>query len=252
VPEPTSFRAEYAKLASDLPALARQFGCAPGAQVLRDLADFALALECIDRRLDDLAAAEDRRRLGDELLRRLRAPTAPCPGDDMPADVDLDLDLSERADRLARILASRGHGITDAFCRLAERALANTERMRSVRESAAYVACVEHEGRLTVEMTLLLLGDQVSPAFGAFLRAIAEMANLLDKLIDARADHRRGELALRPGAALHARLALAFLRRVPAAIARHPRPHRFLAWGCGWALFLAAPQLRAASDSLGP
>jgi hypothetical protein len=54
---------------------------------------------------------------------------------------------------------------------------------------------------------------------------------LVDKLIDARGDHLRGELRLHPGLRLHARLAGRALRRAPRAMLHHPRRLRLIAWG---------------------
>ena len=42
-------RPEYVKLAHGFPALAASFGCAIPAAAQRDLVDFTMALECIDR-----------------------------------------------------------------------------------------------------------------------------------------------------------------------------------------------------------
>src|SRR5262249_61640626 len=89
----------------------------------------------------------------------------------------------------------------------AKRALANSERMRKTRDPRAYIACVEEEGRLTVAMMLAIVGPWCSPPFERFLRRVSELANLVDKLIDARGDFARAEMALRPGVRAHARLA---------------------------------------------
>lgn len=223
-----STRPEYAKLADDLPELARQFGWQPPAHILRDVREFTLALDCIDQELDAMSDPEARRRFGLDVLR--------CLSGDEPAAVRRE--GLDRVERLSGILAARG--LSALFCRLARAALDNSERMRLTRDPAAYLACVEREGRLTVELTVLLLGEEASPGLVRFLRAVAEIGNLVDKLVDARRDHWRGELALRPGLRVHARLTIALVRRIPRALSCHPQRGQVVAWGVGWIAALFA------------
>lgn len=213
-------RPEYVKLADGLPALAREFGEELGAAAAGDVRVFMAALECIDRVLDAVDDAGARARLSRAIVARLDG------GDGASAHHELDGKL-----RALTAMAAR-RGIARELARLGERALDNTERMRTARDARQFVDCVRREGRLTVEMALLVAA--LDGECARFLRGVAELCNLYDKLKDARGDFRRGEMALRPGARLHARLLAATLARVPAAARLHPRLDRFVRWGLGY------------------
>jgi hypothetical protein len=202
-------RREYRALVERFPALGATFGCTLPAHVLYDLRDFTLALECIDRELDARPEREQRVELGEMIL---------------AGAVDSPPELARHVARLHELASP-------ALWSAARRALTNSERMRATRDVREYVACIEEEGRLTVEMMLAIIGPWSTPALARFLRSVAELANLVDKLVDARDDFRSGELAIAPGVAVHARLAAAALARLPGAIVTHPSALRFAAWG---------------------
>jgi hypothetical protein len=215
-------RPEYRKLAEDLPRLALAFGCALPAVAQQDLLVFTLALECIDRVLDAIPHEEERGAFGAHLLDALDGGSLEL-GDD---------ELRGHLRALRRVLAAGG--AAPRFRRVGASALANTERMRTTRDAGEYLDCVRREGRYTVELALLFVGAWLNPACRAFLRSVAEMGNLVDKLKDARGDFRRGEMAVAPDVLLHARLVGLILRRVPAAAALHPSLTGFVRWGVGY------------------
>ena len=211
-------RPEYVALVDGLPALMRDLGSTITPANLRDVRVFMLALEHIDRVLDAIVDRADRRAFGERLL------AAIANGDARFSDIELG--------ELYAVLARRGR--TAAFVALARTALVNSERMRTTRDAHEYLDAIELEGRLTVELVLLFVDPDAGPAVAAFLRAVGDIANLFDKLIDMRADHRRGELALRPSIRLHARVLARILRRLPSVAATHPRRLRFVGWSVGW------------------
>jgi len=221
IPVVDRIRPEYLKMAYGFPELAGWFGCTLPPDAHRDLLDFTLALECVDRHVD--ATPEPTARLALERAILARELTA------------LPDELARRVERLHRIAPP-------ALWTTAARALRNAERIRTARDAREYVRCVEEEGRLLVDMLLALVGQWCSPALIGFLRGVAELANLADKLIDAHGDYARGELALRPGLALHARLAFAFLGRLPAALRTHPSARRFVRWGLGYLVTMIRSQ----------
>ena len=135
-------------------------------------------------------------------------------------------------DSLRETIVARG--VAARFVGLVGATLANTETIRTTRRPRVYLDGIEREGELAAEMALLLMRPYASPRLVEFFRAIASPANLVDKVIDARADFRRGELAMRPGIWLHARLVRRMLRRVPRAAARHPHRLWFVAWSRRW------------------
>jgi hypothetical protein len=188
------------------------------------------ALECFDRHLDAIPSAPARQDFGGALLGQLSG--------DGRQPVPLEPEVALQAARLREVLVA-GDALA-AFLGFARAALTNTELMRTTPSRDVYLECVRREGVLTVELTLAVLGADAPPRLAGFLRAVAELGNLFDKLVDARGDHRRGELTVRPGVRLHLRLLAALVARVPSAAARHPSFLRFARWGLGHALFGAA------------
>src|SRR5262249_15688787 len=196
--------------------------------VLRDVETFTLAMECVDRLLDGIADPRARRAFGDAVMAALEESAPPgtaCSPDFTP-------ELEARLFALPELLPRRRMG--ERFCQWARQALSNTALIRTTGCRRQFVAAVEIEGRLTVELTLTLLEGHSTEAFVGFLRSLAELCNLADKLLDARGDFERGEMACRPGLGLHALLAVALLRRLPGAARRHPRLGGFGTWGLGY------------------
>jgi len=144
---------------------------------------------------------------------------------------ELDAELASRLESL-RAVAIR-LGVCERLAALTASTLANTEGMRAARHRAAYLTCIEREGDLCVELALMI-GAVDHPGAVAFLRAVAPPANLLDKLLDLRGDHRRGEVAVSPGVRTHVWLAARLLRRAWSAARLHPSPARFGLWGTRW------------------
>jgi hypothetical protein len=208
-------RPEYARLARDFVRLAHEAGLHVDDVARRDVATFAAAIEWVDRVMDAVPLREERVRFG------RRALAAAC-GEDR---------VHSTLDALAETLVRRD--VVAPFARLVEEELVVGETMRHATDSRTFLECVAREGALTTEMTLLVSGLS-DPRFRRFFRSLGEPANLVDKLLDARADHARGEMRLRPTWRLHARIALEILRRVPRVVVASPRPVWVLVWGFGY------------------
>jgi hypothetical protein len=103
--------------------------------------------------------------------------------------------------------------------------------MRHTRSPDAFVQGAAREGRLMVELLLLILGDVATAKFTEFMRDVGEPANLGDKLRDARRDFSAGELAINPGLKFHTRLAYEMFRRVLSLAFRFCGRWRVLVWG---------------------
>ena len=101
--------------------------------------------------------------------------------------------------------------------------------MRAVLDEAA-PACA---------LTLDVAARVATAEFARFFAVLSEVANLVDKLHDVRGDRRRGEIAVRPGARLHAALAFALLSRGARLLWLAPRPLALVAWG---ARYLVPPR----------
>jgi hypothetical protein len=217
-------RPEYQAMVDGYPALLGQFGVAISATALDDLGVLMRAIEQIDRVLDGTAHSAARAAIALAIVAALRDPL-----------VSSDARLVGAVEEL-RVMALR-RGISNELVAIATEALDNTERMRRARDREHYLACVEREGELTVELALLVapLGDnEVGRRATAFLRAVAAPANLLDKLVDLRGDHARGEVAVSAGVRTHAAIARRLVARSWTASALHPNRWRFTTWGLRW------------------
>lgn len=227
-PDRSPTRPEYQALVDGYPSLLREFGVELSATDVGDLAVLMAAIEHVDRVLDPLPRAIDRDGLARAVVAMLRGeiPDAACLR-------DLALVRSVRA---LRAMAVRRR-VSGVLARLTSEILANTERMRGARDRASYIACIEREGGLCTELALLVVPLPARPS--EFLRAIAAPANLMDKLLDLRRDHRRGEAAVDPGIGTHAVLATRMVRFAWLASRLHPSRLRFTAWGVRWLLRMA-------------
>ena len=85
-------------------------------------------------------------------------------------------------------------------------------------------------------LTLHVAARVASPEFARFFAVLSEVANLVDKLHDVRGDRRRGEIAVRPGARLHAALLAAFVVRGAKLLWMAPRPLALMRWGARYLL----------------
>jgi hypothetical protein len=214
-----SVRADYLNLPRDLLELARGFNLELPPDRRRDATTLVLAIECVDRILDALPDAAERAQFAANVLAALEG---------NPSD-SLAVEPCERLCQLREMIQRRN--LRNAFCRITERILRNSEQMRGTRSAAFYVLAAVREGRLMVELLLLTLGDSVKPRFRAFMRQVAGPANLGDKLRDARCDFVLGELAIKPGLMLHLRLGCGMLWRVCALAVRFCAYRKILTWG---------------------
>jgi hypothetical protein len=204
----TAVRREYLKLPKDLAALARSFRIELPPRLQRDAAILAFAIECADRLLDGIREGARRAAFGAAVVSELRGEVSFNP--------DVTLELAGRLAAL-REVAER-NAVHPQFCAIVRELLSNSERMRTTRDCARFVSCAVTEGRLMVEMLLLILAQVSTPRFDSFMRQLSEPANLIDKLRDARADFRRGEISLKPTLCFRMRLMYELLKRVVALI----------------------------------
>jgi hypothetical protein len=196
-------RREYCELPRDLAALTSSFEIALPAQMQRDAAILAFAIECADRLLDALPQASLRGRFSADVMSCLR-------GEDFSRDA-LGPELEGWLAQLREVAQRRQ--LRSAFCGIVHDLLRNSERMRTTTHHGRFIECAVREGRLMVELLLLILADVSTPPFDTFMRRLSAPANLIDKLRDAGRDFRRGEIALYPTLAFRIRLLYEILRR---------------------------------------
>ena len=214
-------RREYFKLPRDLEALTSCFGIALPGQVQRDAAVLTFSIECADRLLDAIPQTSRRARFSRSVVSCLRG--RGFFNDDLTPELAGWLaQLHEVAER------RRVHG---AFCEIVCDLLANSEVMRTTPHHGEFIGCAVREGRLMVELLLLILADVSTPPFDCFMRRLSEPANLGDKLRDAGRDFSRGEMALRPTLAFRVRLVYEIVRRTFSLGILYAGHGRLLGWG---------------------
>jgi hypothetical protein len=220
-------RPEYQALVDFYPEILRDFEVTLSANDQRDLGVLMTAIEHTDRVLDGLSREAERRGLAGGIVALLHTGHE-RPGGAFGAAIDPTLAVSIRA--LRGVAVQRGVGIE--LARRTAETFANSEAMRTAQDRERYFACIEREAMLCMELALLIVPLPEAPA--AFLRAIAGPANYLDKLIDLRRDHARGEAIVDPGIRTHLALAGRMLRGAVTAWPLHPSKRAAARWGIGW------------------
>ncbi len=214
-------RPEYFKLTRDLKVLTSSFGIDLPPLLQRDAAVLTFSIECADRLLDAIPLPSRRARFSGSVVSCLR-------GEDFPQD-DLTPELAGWLVQLREVAERRG--VHETFCAIVRDLLDNSEWMRSTTRHAEFIECAVREGRLMVELLLLILARATTPPFNRFMRRLSEPANLSDKLRDAGGDFRRGEMSLRPTLGFRARLAWEILRRTFSLGVIYARNRQLLGWG---------------------
>ena len=220
VPGP-NVRREYLRLPRELNALARGFDLALPPQLQHDAAVLALAIECTDRYLDPIPQAERRAQFGAEVLACLRGESS-VQGNLAPELTAWLVQLKEVAKR---------HRASAEFRDIVSLLFRNSERMRRTRSHTRFVVCALREGRLMVELLLLVLAKASTPQFNSFMRQLSGPANLIDKLRDAGRDFRRGEIALKPTLRFRACLASEIFGRTAQLVGVSLVHLRLVQWG---------------------
>jgi len=218
----SNVRPEYLKLPGDLVALARSFGIELPDQYLRDAVVLTFSIECLDRLLDAIEASGERARFSAGVMDYLqgRRPGGVCYFTE---------ELFGWLSRLREVVER--HQIAQRFYQIVDELLDNSEQMRTERTATGFVNCALREGRLMVELLLLIIGEFTTTRFNDFIRRLSEPANLIDKLRDARRDYAAGELALKPGLWFRLCLSCEMFRRVFCLARFCVGNRRLLAWG---------------------
>jgi len=224
---PMWVRPEYERLARDFPRLAAQFGIVVDAGLGDDLVALIGVFEAVDRRIDAVGDADARAELAAKIVGALRE----------RATIDGELDA-----QLATLRRLTAHGERARVAACVERFFACSEILRTTTDPGAFVQAVVDEAAPACELTLLVSARATTTQFARCFARLSEVANLVDKLHDVRGDHRRGEIAIRAGARLHAALLTAFVARTVAMLSLAPKPLALVAWG---ARYLMPPMLMA-------
>lgn len=218
------FRSEYLKLGSDLPGLARQFGCQLTAQSRYDTLILALAMDQIDDQIDIRPLFHERQVIYREVLDWLRTGRG---------------ELSARPEAYRYTLtevrrAAERAGRLDPFCATVEELMQVGEQLRATDSPRLYAELSEREADVTVALLYHILAPaRPDRRFLRFLRQSGVVGNLADKLLDLGEDRREGRSRVRPGAWLY--LVPRILRAALDIPFLHPRPVALVSWA--WSYF---------------
>ena len=215
-------RAEYERLGRDFPTLAAHFGIRIDAALAGELVELIGVFEAVDRHVDSINDAGARAALAASIVRALREEAAP--------DGKIDGELGASLAALRRLTA-RGGALPADVVGSVERFFARSETLRTTTCARTFVQAVVDEAAPACELALLVAARVADAEFARFFAVLSEVANLVDKLHDVRGDRRRGEIAVRTGTRLHARLAAAFLVRCALLLRLTPRPLSLIVWG---------------------
>ncbi len=214
----SAVRPEYEALSRDMEHVAAHFGLVFDEAMRADLASLARTFETIDRHVDATPTSAARAVLCARIVGALR---------DGPGPAVLDPELAERLAWVRGVYGDR----TGAFADELARFFGVSERLRTTSSRRTYISCVLGEARCASTMTLMLDPRLRGAEFARFFEVLSEVANLVDKLHDVRDDRRRGEIAIRPGVRVHARLAGTFAARSARLLRMSPRPLELARWG---------------------
>ena len=211
-------RPEYERLGRDFPALAAHFGIRVDAALAGELVELIGVFEAVDRHVDSINDAAARAELAASIVRAIR--------DEAALDGELGASLAA-----LRRLTARGGALPAGVVGSVERFFARSETLRTTTCARTFVQAVVEEAAPACELALLVAARVSDAEFARFFAVLSEVANLVDKLHDVRRDRRRGEIAVRAGTRLHARLAAAFLVRCALLLRLAPRPLSLIVWG---------------------
>lgn len=209
-------RPEYSRLAREFRILVEAFELQFPTSTWTSLDLIMDACECFDRSVDRLPCLDERRRTAAQIVAGLRGEAVAVKG-------ELQRHLRQVGEVLDELEAR------DYFANRVQWIFAVSEELRSAGRHH-YIVGVCAEGRWFLELFLPLLKPVAPNSFLQFFVHLGEVGNLVDKLVDARADYHRGEMSLYPGLLHHLRLLWEIARRSPPLFRLFPRPALLLRW----------------------
>lgn len=212
-------RVEYGWLAEETRFLVATFNFDLSEQCWLDHDRLMDGCECLDRVVDE-APDEERALLAGLIIEALRQGES----EHEAFSTELTRQLNVLNDIFGR------YPDPEFFISRAERIFQIAETVRSVRDRGTYIELVCEEGRCFLEMFLPIFEVSAPESFMSWFPSVAEVGNLVDKLVDARADYRRGEMALYPGLGHHLALLSQIAWRGKDAFRFFPSRTRLFLW----------------------
>ena len=224
----THVRAVYRKLHSDFHVLTKPFGIPISHELNGDLAHLIAALDVVDRELDEIEEFNRRKSFGEALIGYLRGKFSVVAYEPAPAE------LVTRMHSLRNIIVRRE--IQSEFCDTVATILKHTEAKRQTNDKCQMIRHLVTEWRSTGHLTILLLGKQSTKKFEEFFYLACEMMPAIDTIQDARSDYRKGQIKIRPGLGLYAKLFLVFVFPLPKLLCLFPARWSLFKYGVSFLL----------------
>lgn len=235
----TGVRPVYRAICEEFGRLTEPFGITLSTATRTDLAVLIIAMDSIDRELDTTTDTGERTTLSNAILSYLRGnESAELLG-------TLGIELSERLSVLRESLCRLG--IENEFLKTAEAILLVTEQKRHATDVKDFIRCLETEWRLVGEMPLQILGGQAHPRFRLYFLRLCGSMYPFDTIPDMRADHRQGQISIRPSLRLAVRMVGRVLWDLPWLIYKFPKRWKIV--GYAVALWRANRKPRKTLDS---
>ncbi len=204
------------------------FGVRLSPDDLRRTKIFFRTMECVDRHMDDVLG-EEQRALGKKISECLH-------GDGSKSGLpdELSRHLQTLKDKLATNDASA------EFIKGVEEIFTLQQLIAHVAEEGTYVALRATEGEWTARLLLLFI-NQTRTASQEIIVRMARAGNLIDSICDVYADHRRGEVRVRPTPSLYLRTCTKLMKEVTGLLSLHPN----ILVACGLGISFCAKLVRS-------
>lgn len=188
----------YKKLSDEFNVLTDAFDISVDSKTKRYLNHLIVAIDEIDTCVDDIASKKERdsitksliNYLGDNSLNWKHNKATPS--------------LAKKIKNLKKIVVLENIDIQ--FIEAAQTIFDLTERKRHTKDYKLLIDFVVDEGKATARLPLSILKIEAHTPFGKFFTDLCKLMGVADLIIDAMADYRANQIALKPSISLYLKL----------------------------------------------
>lgn len=220
-------RAEYSKLALDLPALAADFGYPLTLTEALDAYILALAMDHMDDAIDSQTELSARQQTGRLIVDYLRHGQADGFSQRKP-------EFRSTLEAIGRV--ARRRRASEAFASSVEALMEMGERLRLEEDPSGYINRALEEAGHTIRLLLVLL-PELPLALKEFLTRTGEIGNVGDKLVDLAEDRQEGRTLVCPSLRLVVNTLVKLSPSAWRAFRLHPNPLTLLAYAGSYLKF---------------
>ena len=179
----TGRREEYSRVATGIARIAKDFGLEITEEEKADVHLIVRLSEIIDRIYDAIGDASEREAFAEKIIRSIRE------GEELKEHGE---ELENSLEEL-KSLFKRHPRIKETFLQKVSEIFELGELIRVTKEVREGIKRIQEEGRLIAEIYLLPLENVTEGPFTEFIVSAGAVANVIDDLLDARADVQSGE-----------------------------------------------------------